>query len=360
MLHSNSKRRGFRWIKGLMIAFLTVSLLTACGQKQASEGQASGKVVATYKGGQVTEDQLNAFLGANKFFNMSPYYGMLESSPTFKKDMLDQYIAFQYLTAGASDEIKKNADQKSEDQMKSLKESINTNADNKKKFEDMLKELKITEKDLQEYMRVRFALSDMLDRKFPDDKLKEQYDKDIQADKQAYVDTATVDHILIALKDQNGKDLRTKEQALARAKEVEAKLKNNGDFAALAKEYSDDPGSKDNGGQYKEANIDSWVPEFRQAALDLPLNQISDPVETQFGYHIMKVEWRNSNKFEDVKSKVRDKLVQAYFSDFMQKDLPGIITKVDLPAETPTPAPSAADAPAKSDGQVKPQETASK
>lgn len=349
MLHSNSKQRGFRWIKGLMIAFLIVSLLGGCGNKQASKGQASGKVVATYKDGQVTEEQLNAFLGANKFFNMSSYYDMLEASPTFKKDMLEQYIAFQFLTAGASDEIKKSADQKAEEQMKSLKEAINTDSDNKKKYEDMLKELKITEKDLQEYMRVRFVLSDVLDQKYPDDKLKEQYDQDIQTDKQAYIDTATVDHILIALKDQSGKDLRTKEQALARAKEVEVKLENNGDFAALAKEYSDDPGSKDNGGQYKEANIDSWVPEFRQAALELPLNQISDPVETQFGYHIMKVEWRNSNKFEDVKSKVRDKLVQAYFSDFMQKELPGIISKIELPEETPqSDQPAATEAPAKS------------
>jgi parvulin-like peptidyl-prolyl isomerase len=106
-------------------------------------------------------------------------------------------------------------------------------------------------------------------------------------------------------------------------------LKGGLDFAQAAKQYSDDPGSKDNGGEYADADVDNWVPEFRQAAIDLPLNTISEPVQTDFGYHIMKVTKRSQTEqpFADVEGQIRSQASQQKYADFMEKELPTYIIK---------------------------------
>lgn len=325
MLRINTNR-SLKWIITALLIASVISFMSGCG-KSADKGD----IVATYKGGEVSEKEFNAFLGANKFFNYSPFYEQYENTPTFKKDMLDQYIAFNYLVKDADKDTKKKAEDQTKAQMDQLDESLKANPENKKQYDQLIKDLKVTEKDLEHYISLQMLLINVINQKITDQDVKAKYDETIKADKNAYIDTATVSHILVSLKDQAGKELRTKEAALTRAKEVTAKLKKGEDFAKLAKEYSDDPGSKDNGGKYEQANVDGWVPEFKKAAIELPLNQISEPVETEFGYHVMKVEWRNSNAFADVKDKVRNELSGVYFNDFMTKELPGIVKKVNLP-----------------------------
>lgn len=81
----------------------------------------------------------------------------------------------------------------------------------------------------------------------------------------------------------------------AKAEEVLRRAKAGDDFAALAKEFSGDPGSKDNGGLYENVPQGQMVPEFEQAALSLEPGQVApNLVETQFGYHIIKLEKKNS------------------------------------------------------------------
>jgi parvulin-like peptidyl-prolyl isomerase len=93
-----------------------------------------------------------------------------------------------------------------------------------------------------------------------------------------------VRHILIAVKDKSGKVDFAKSKAKA---EQIRKLVTNADFAALAKKYSDDPGSKDSGGKYTDTK-GSFVPEFEAVAFSLPTGAISQPVRSQFGYHIIQ------------------------------------------------------------------------
>ena len=78
----------------------------------------------------------------------------------------------------------------------------------------------------------------------------------------------------------------------AKRKQIDDLLKQirgGADFAALAKQYSEDPGSKDNGGELPEFPRGQMVPEFEAAAFSLTNNQVSDVVTTQFGYHIIKM-----------------------------------------------------------------------
>lgn len=84
-----------------------------------------------------------------------------------------------------------------------------------------------------------------------------------------------------------GSSTRTKEQALAAAKETYQKLKAGADFAELAKELSDCP-SKARGGDLGIFLANQMVPEFSKALLEIGDGQISEPIETPFGYHIIK------------------------------------------------------------------------
>ena len=94
-------------------------------------------------------------------------------------------------------------------------------------------------------------------------------------------------HILIRVAE--GGDAAAKEQARTKAAEVLKELKAGRDFAALAKEHSQDPGSAPSGGELGAFERGQMVGPFEEAAFSLPAGQTSELVETQFGFHIIRV-----------------------------------------------------------------------
>lgn len=86
---------------------------------------------------------------------------------------------------------------------------------------------------------------------------------------------------------------RSDEQALALINEIKQKLDAGGDFSALAREYSEDTGSKEDGGDLGWFSKSQMVAEFAEAAFSLQPGQVSEPVKTQYGYHLIKVEERD-------------------------------------------------------------------
>ena len=98
-------------------------------------------------------------------------------------------------------------------------------------------------------------------------------------------------HILVAYKDARSAGpnvTRTKAQAKKRAEEALKKAQKGGDFAALAKQYSDDPGSGPRGGDLGQFTKRQMVTPFADAAFALRPGDISGIVETDFGFHIIK------------------------------------------------------------------------
>jgi peptidyl-prolyl cis-trans isomerase C len=120
-------------------------------------------------------------------------------------------------------------------------------------------------------------------------------------------------HILIRFKGSGvplrpGQQDLTEEQALAKAKEIREKIEKGGDFAALAKAESDDTGSGANGGELGSFGHGRMVKEFDEAIWTLPIGQVSEPVKTQFGYHIIQVESRTAKPFDQAKQQIESKL----------------------------------------------------
>jgi peptidyl-prolyl cis-trans isomerase C len=120
-------------------------------------------------------------------------------------------------------------------------------------------------------------------------------------------------HILIRAKGssvplkKDAKEL-TDEEALAKAKEIRQKLVNGGDFEALAKAESDDAGSGAKGGDLGTFGHGRMVPAFEEVAFKIPVGEISEPVKSQFGYHIIKVESRQEKTFVEVREEIERKL----------------------------------------------------
>ncbi len=94
-------------------------------------------------------------------------------------------------------------------------------------------------------------------------------------------------HILITL---GGKDAAADAAALAKAQSVLKELRAGGDFAALAKKYSQDPGSGRQGGDLGWALRGAYVQAFADKLFAMKAGEVSDPVKTQFGYHIIRLE----------------------------------------------------------------------
>lgn len=113
-------------------------------------------------------------------------------------------------------------------------------------------------------------------------------------------------HILFAVSnDEAGKpDAEAQVQAMAVLKQLRA----GADFAELAKQYSDDPGSKRYGGELREwAEKGKFVPPFEQAAFAMKPGEISDLVKTRFGYHIIRLDEKRAARqltFEEVDDKI--------------------------------------------------------
>lgn len=311
-------KKSWKFVSITLVGVLALSLLSACGKSENSED-----VVATYKGGEITLAEYN--IEKKVLIFLSPQYEQLAEMDDFKTYLVNQQVAFEYLSANATDEAKTAGKKLAVEQLDQMKQQIN----NEETFKTMLDEQGLKESDLKGYLdQVMISMEDMT-RKVSDDDVKKQY----EATKQDFT-VASVRHVLISLTDADQKE-RTKEEALKIAKDVKSQLDKGADFATIAKKYSEDPGSVDNGGLYENTPVGTWVEAFKQSALTLPLNTISDPVETDYGYHILKVESREETPFDKLtqaqKDTIKNTLGSSKIDDFMQNDLPDLIKEVNLP-----------------------------
>lgn len=170
-----------------------------------------------------------------------------------------------------------------------------------------------------------------------------------------------VSHILLRTVDAVTREPLPEEVRQAKRKQIEELLQRaraGEDFAALARQYSEDPGSKDRGGEYIFAR-GQMVPEFEVAAFRLQPGQVSDIVTTAFGYHILKMSERLPARrvpLDEVKEAIRDHLttqaIQKVLPDYVRKiraeenvevlvEELKVVEEADLPVSANPPAASA-------------------
>jgi len=142
--------------------------------------------------------------------------------------------------------------------------------------------------------------------------------------------SAVSDDAMHKVYDDAVKQMTTEEEVHARhilvpteeeAKAIEAELKKGADFATLAKAKSKDPGAAE-GGDLGYFTKDQMVPEFADAAFKLKKGEISDPVHTQFGWHIILVEDRRSKPtptFDQVKGQLENYVAHRAQAEMVEK-----------------------------------------
>lgn len=238
----------------LALAVTSVFTLSACGT--------SDKVV-TSKAGDVTKDELyNAMKkqgGKNVLRSLVMQKVFIKNYPV-KDDAVNKQF----------DEYKKQyGDQ----------------------FATLLKQSGMTEKELKETVRGELAMKEAVKKSITDKEIKENHKPEIKAS-----------HILV--KDE------------ATAKKVKDELAQGKSFEDLVKQYSEDPGSKEKGGDLGYFKPGSMVKEFEDAAYKLKKDEISDPVKTKFGYHIIKVtDIKELKPLDQEKDRIKNDLVEKKMQD---------------------------------------------
>lgn len=202
--------------------------------------------------------------------------------------------------------------QEVEDNISKLKEQYSEEG----QFEEVLSQYGFTEDSFKETQKKELKAQKVYDAitedvEVSDDDVQAYYDenKDSQYTQSAGANAA---HILIAEKDDDGNiDF---DASLTKAQEVKSKLDAGEDFATLASEYGTD-GTKDKGGDlgYVPYNKENYDQDFLDGFKTLTEGQISDPVKSQFGYHIIKATGLKDSEvkaFDDVKDQIKTQLLQ--------------------------------------------------
>jgi len=140
-----------------------------------------------------------------------------------------------------------------------------------------------------------------------DDQLKAQYQQNIQ--QYQVPNRVHAEHILLFTKGKTDAEVA---EIKKKAEDVLKQVKKGGNFEDLAKKYSEDPGSKDKGGDLGWIIEKQTVPEFEKAAFSLNKGQVSDLVQTVYGFHIIKVldkETAHTRPFDEIKDSLRAPLL---------------------------------------------------
>jgi foldase protein PrsA len=333
------------WRKSVLLviaAVLAMTLLAACGGGNGKGGKHSlefkdvngGEVVATYKDGQVTQKELDKYLAIIGI--TQPAYEQVLSIPQFQEMIVEQYVSYKVLASRASKDDLEKARGEVDKQLKDYKDYVKSDENIAAK----VKEKDIRDEDMATFLLLQSAVVAYVNSLVTDSDTAAAF-----KDAEANFAVSDVRHILVATKEKDektgeSKDIRTDEEALARANEVKDKLKAGGDWTELAKQYSDDTGSKDKGGLYQDKPGSTWVEPFKVAAFEQEIGVIGEPVKSEFGYHVIQVDKREVKTYDQITDEQKEQIKQAaaykYLEAFMKDEMPKQELKVTLPQPSPT------------------------
>ncbi|NNF66772.1 MAG: hypothetical protein HKM98_04605 [Gammaproteobacteria bacterium] len=146
-----------------------------------------------------------------------------------------------------------------------------------------------------------------------DEDLQEYYDKEVEQGRFQAPEEREASHVLIAVDGDTSDD-----QASAKAQELLAQINDGADFAAIAKEHSDDPGSGPEGGSLGWSPREAYVGPFADALFSMTAGEVRGPIRTQFGYHIILMQDQRggiAKPFAEVKAELLSELSRSRAED---------------------------------------------
>ena len=272
--------------KGLCTLAVVTLLLTGCGKEA-----------------KLDDDKTAVKLDGIKITATDYYNEIKETNISKLVEMIDhQLFDEEYPATDEEDEdVKSQIDQ--------IKESYSDEAT----FNSVIQQYfgVSTEDELEDLLRLEYKRNEAVVDHIEDDLTKEEiekyYDENIIGDIKA-------SHILITpdtTEDASSEEQQeAEEKALRKANRIVEKLDNGEDFAELAKQYSDDEATKDNGGDLGYFNTDDMDENFMDAVKELKKNEYTgNPVKTEYGYHIiLKTDQKDKPKLKKVRSQVKEDL----------------------------------------------------
>ena len=302
-----------------LLVGVAILVVVGCNPAEpAANVDSQARKVVTFEGGDVTQGELDEFAERSGFGNLSkddPQY------QTAVQQIMPQLVGIEIAKAYAQEQNITVSDKEVDREIAKIKEQVGKQArssgqdmSNQEAYEQALKQNNITEDQLREDIRENLPVQKVQERvtgdAAPSDKeIQNYYEKNKEA-QFTTPEQRCVRHILFN-KDQKEK-----------AEDVKQKLENGGDFAKLAKEYSQDPGSAEKGGDLGCLGKGETVPEFEQAAFGAKQGEIVGPVKTEFGYHILKVtdvKSEQARSLQEVESQIRSQLATEKQSEAFNK-----------------------------------------
>jgi len=283
-------------------------------------------VVARGKGFEITRSQLDEdVVRAKSQLAAAGRPVSPDQSTLMEQQILDQLINVQLLKAKATDADRAAGKAAAEKRFADVKAKLGSDEALKRQLTLMDATQEEVIKKWTEALTAEAVLKRELKINVTDADARKFYDDNPARFEQPEMVRAS--HILLATRDPaTGAELSDEKKA-AKHKQIEDLLKRaraGEDFAKLAKEYSEDPGSKDKGGEYKFPR-GQMVPEFEAAAFSLKTNQISDVVTTSFGYHIIKLDEKipaqkvdYAKAASDIKDGLTAQAMQKQFPDYIK------------------------------------------
>ncbi len=246
-----------------------------------------------------------------------------------KKNILESLIEREVLYQQSQKSGIQITDQKVDDQLADIKKRFPNEAE----FKNALSRMKLSEDEVKGQIKRGLSIKELIDQQITskivitDEESKAYYDKNQQMFKQP--EQIKASHILIKVDAKA--DEAKKTEARKKIEEVQQKLKDGGDFADLAKEYSEGPSSTKGGdlGYFKRGQM---VKPFEEAALALKPNEVSDVVETRFGYHLIKV-FDNKPEQTLAYADVKDKIIQRMKQEKVEKEADQYLEKLKKEAK---------------------------
>ncbi|MFT9850310.1 peptidylprolyl isomerase [Aneurinibacillus sp. REN35] len=304
-----------------LVAFLSlIVLLAGCGQKEP--------IAAKYDDGkEITAPQFKNYTEVIKAIEPS----MAQAVESGNKEALTYLLHYMVMTQHITDQVKETDEmkKKADEGFKQYENFVKQQVGQEEKLTQYYADRKVTEGEMKDFFLDQEKMIAYFSKDIKEEDKKKEYEL---AKKEGYLTQTDVRHILI------GTEKRSKAEAKKKADELVKKLRGGADFAKLATENTDDPGSKETGGLYQYpmpdgSTLEQTAAEYKNAAKTLPLNKISDPIETEFGYHIMRVEKRTDQSYEDVKKDIGDMLAQQKQGEFLNSKVKELIKEEKVPAD---------------------------